>query len=444
MSSEIKNLKDLNEKNIAVLGLGIENYALVKYLLKKKVNCDITICDDRPATEFLEKYNELDKRKNISWKLGEYAHEHLDGFDVLFRSPGWPIEEPGIQAALKMGVALTSSIKLFFYLCPTEKIIGVTGTKGKGTTASIIYAILKKANKRAWLGGNIGVAPFSFIEQVKKTDWIILELSSFQLEDMTASPRIAVMTNFAREHLSSADPDNPNCHKSMQAYWRAKANIFKWQRQGDWLIAQKRLAIRINKLKPRSKIIYFKKLYLESKLQGEHNKENIAAAAEVAGLAGIKQSVIKRSIAKFPGLEHRLEFVRRVKDIAYYNDSFATTPDSAITALKSFSQPLILLAGGAEKKSDFKRLVKIIKQRVKFIILFKGEATPRLQKLLRQKNFPKRNIKLVDSMREAVARAREAAQTGDIILLSPACASFGIFKNYKERGELFKQAVRKL
>ena len=253
-----------------------------------------------------------------------------------------------------------------------------------------------------------------------------------------------MLTNFAREHLSSADPDNPNCHKSMQAYWRAKANIFKWQQRGDWLVAQKRLAIRINKLKPRSKIIYFKRSCLRSKLQGEHNKENIAAAIEVAQLAGIRRSVIKQVIVKFPGLEHRLEFVRQAKDIAYYNDSFATTPDSAITALKSFSQPLVLLAGGAEKKSDFKRLATIIKQRVKFIVLFKGEATPRLKKLLRQKNFPARKIKQVNSMREAVLTARKEARPGDVILLSPACASFGIFKNYKDRGNQFKQIVRKL
>src|SRR3989338_3298196 len=187
------NLNQLNNKKVGILGLGIENLALIKYLLKHKIRCQITVCDAR-----LEIKNKLP----VLWQLGKKFKQDLDKFDILFRSPGWPIDCPGICEALKAGVELYSPMKLFFALNPAKNIIGVTGTKGKGTTASLIYEILKQAGKRVWLGGNIGVAPFAFIDEIKKNDWIVLELSSFQLEDTTASPRVAVVTNFYSEHLA--------------------------------------------------------------------------------------------------------------------------------------------------------------------------------------------------------------------------------------------------
>ena len=191
----------------------------------------------------------------------------------------------------------------------------------------------------------------------------------------------------------------------------------------------------------KSKIKYFAKSELASKLVGEHNKENIAAAVEAAKLIGIKEKAIAAAVKGFSGIEHRIELAGIVKDVKYFDDSFATTPESAIIALKSFQQPIILLAGGAEKGSNFKELARVIKRKVSFLILFKGDATPRLKQEVVKTGFDQKKIKVVNSMREAVTVAYKNSKTGDVILMSPACASFGIFKNYKERGKLFKQEV---
>ena len=442
-------LKDLQNKKIAILGLGIENIALVRYLLKHKVKCEMTICDKRGKKQLGENNQRLLRRfasrNDIRWQLGKDYNKNLDKFDVLFRAPGWPIIPLKSPLPPLIKGALTSPMKLFFELCPSKNIIGVTGTKGKGTTASLIYEILKTAGKRVWLGGNIGTAPFEFLDKIKKNDWVALELSSFQLEDLTVSPQIAVIANLYPEHLKPADPNNPNYHKSMADYFKAKANIFRWQKESDFLISNDQFPISKqipnSKFQTRSKIIYFKKSNLPSKLVGEHNKENIAAAAAVAKIAGVKNEVIKKAVAGFNGLEHRLELAREYNGVKYYDDSFATTPESTIIALKSFASPIILFLGGAEKGSNFKKLAKEVKHRVKFVILLNGDATPRIKKELLKVGFKADSMKLADNIKEAVKFAKAKAAPGDIVLLSTACASFGMFKNYKERGDLFKAEV---
>ena len=397
----------------------------------------------------------------MHWRLGKNYDKNLKDFDIIFRIAGYPIFSPEIKKAKKADVEISSPAKLFFELCPTKNIIGVTGTKGKGTTASLICHILKQGfrhspmsgdcgatekagGKQVLFGGNIGIPMFSFMRKIKKNDWVVLELSSFQLEDMAVSPKIAVITNFSREHLAPADPNNPNYHRSLADYWEAKMNIFKWQKKEDRTILSKNLEVRSKKYKLKSKVIFFDKSDLPSKLIGEHNKENIAAAVKVAKLVGVKQNVIKDAVANFKGLEHRLEFVKSVNGVKYYNDSFATIPESAITALKSFSQPIILLAGGADKGSCFKQFAKEIKKSVKFIVLLNGKATPRLKKELLKAGYPKSKMKLVYNIKDAVRVANKNAENGDIVLLSTACASFGMFKNYKERGEMFKREVKKI
>jgi UDP-N-acetylmuramoylalanine--D-glutamate ligase len=428
-------------KKVGILGLGIENYALIKFLITQRIKCKITICDSRNYEELIVKYKFLANKKGISWKLGVDEIKRLDGFDVLYRSPGWPVFDPAIAEAVKLGVKFSSAINLFFRLCPTENIIGITGTKGKGTTATLIYEILKEAGKRVWLGGNIGIAPFEFLSKIRKTDWVVLELSSFQLEDLRFSPHIAVITNFYSEHLAPADPNNPNYHKSIKKYWSAKVNIIKLQKNHDKAIINIKLKKR-NLNYGTGKRIFFDKSDLLSKLPGEHNKENIAAAVLSAKAVGIKNSIIVKTVAKFKGLEHRLELVKILNSVKYYNDSFATTPEAAITALKSFKEPIVLLAGGADKKSNFGQLARIIKRKVKFVILLAGNSTPRIRKELAELNYSKNKIFLTGNIKMAVKKAREIARSGDIVLLSPACASFGMFKNYKERGSLFKEAVR--
>lgn len=436
-------LSDLKNKKIALLGFGIENQALLKYLAAKKLNCEITICDYRPSIKDFFKLK-LPKAIKLDWKLGKGFDSGLEVFDFMFRSPGWPTFCPGITEALKHGAILYSPMKLFFDLCPTKNLVGVTGTKGKGTTASLIQAILKEGRKKAWLAGNIGVAPFEFIRKIKKTDWVALELSSFHLEDLHLSPRISVITNLFPEHLQAADPHNPNYHKSLLGYYKAKENIFLHQGRTGNLIANASLKNKILKAKPKGKVFFFTKSNLPSRLVGGHNKENIAAAEIVAKLAGVKIKDIKKAVAKFKGLEHRLELVKEKNKVKYYNDTFATTPESTMTAINSFAGPVILLAGGAEKNSDFKKLARVIKAKVKKVILLEGSATPRLKKELLKAGFPLSNMHNALNINQAVGQAVKCAQPGDIVLLSTACASFGMFKNYKERGKFFKEEVKKI
>ena len=432
MSNKLDKLKN---KKIVILGLGIENKALVEFLIKKKVEAEITICDARVGVRV--------EIKGVKWHLGKNYDKNLDKFDIISRVAGYPLFSKEIKKALMSGSEVTSPVKLFFEFCPTKNIIGVTGTKGKGTTSAFIFEILKKAGKKVFWGGNIGIPVFGFFNKVKPDDWVVLELSSFQLEDLNISPRIAVITNFTKEHLAPADPNNPNYHKSLREYRRAKNNIVKFQKPGDVAIVNEKLEIGNWKL-GKGKIIKFGKSELESELIGEHNKENIAAAVETAKIIGINNEIIKKAVKNFKGLEHRLQKVAYKKGIAYYNDSFATTPEATMTALNSFSSPIILLVGGAEKNSDFKKLARAIKSRVIFVILLRGKATPRLKREILRVNYPKNKIRMVTSIVEAVRLAKKKAEKGDMVLLSTACASFGMFKNYKERGELFKKEVMKL
>ncbi len=203
-------LKKLENKDLAFLGLGIENVALLKYIFKKKINCNITVCDARPDLTNNPNFNFLKNKKKVNWKTGKNYDKNLENYDIIFRSPGFPLFNPNLVCAEKRGVEISSPMKLFFDTCPAKNIIGVTGTKGKGTTSSLIYHILKKAGTRVFSGGNIGVAPFNFFEKIKTNDWVVLELSSFQLENLHKSPKIAVFTNFYKEHLKPTDPNNPN------------------------------------------------------------------------------------------------------------------------------------------------------------------------------------------------------------------------------------------
>jgi len=417
------HLQNLKGKKIALLGLGLDNQALLALLKQQKIKVDITIKDARQDPKGFNK--------------------NLYKFDILFRSPGWPLFCPGIIEALKKGQTVVSSpLNVFLKLCPTKNIIGVTGTKGKGTTASLIYQILKDAGKKVWLGGNIGVSPLTFLNKIKPTDYVVLELSSFQLEDLRFSPKISVITNLYKEHLAPADPNNPNYHHSFNEYWQAKLNIAK-KPENEYLVANKSLAPKLKKEKISGKLIFFTASSLPSKLVGDYNQQNIGGALEVAKILKIKESQAKKTIANFGNLEHRLEFVEEINGVKYFDNSFSTTPESTVLDLKSFTSPIIQIAGGADKGADFKDLAKTMKAKVKFLILLPGKGTLRIKKELQIVKLPKEKIKEVASMEEAIKIAEQKANAGDTVLLSTACASFGIFKNYKERGDLFKKYVRK-
>lgn len=441
------NLENLKDKSIAMLGFGSENVELCRWLIKHKAPCRITILDQDEAVK--EKYPEFNF-SGIEWGLGKGYDKFLTGYDFISRVAGYPLFTPSIKKAIRNKVIITSPTKFFFEFCPSKNIIGVTGTKGKGTTSALIVEILSTAGKKVFWGGNIGIPMFSFIDKLNSSDWIVLELSSFQLEDLELSPHIAVLTNLQKEHLKPADPNNPNYHKSYKDYIKAKLRIFAEQSKDDFAVINKKIDFakissgRGKAILGRGKKVYFAKLDYPSRLVGEHNKENIAAAAAAANLAGVKKAVIKKAVKKFKGLEHRIEYIDEIKGNEYYDDSFATTPQAAITALDSFADPIILIAGGADKGSDFYSFAKLAKKKTKAMILFKGKGSKRIKKELAKIKYDKEMIFATDNMKDAVFLAKKYAKENDIILLSPACASFGVFKNYKERGDLFKEEVRNI
>lgn len=439
------NLEKYYNKKIAILGLGSENEALLIWLSKQRAQLDITVYDRRPLEALAEKKEKIARLAGpltIGWRLGEQSQDTLEEYDELWRSPGWPIFCPQVQAALKQGRQLTSPMNLFFEICPSQQIIGVTGSKGKGTTSSLIADILDQAGYQVFLGGNIGVAPFSFLDEITANSWVVLELSSFQLEDLNYSPHIAVVTNLYEEHLAPADPLNPNYHKTLADYWLAKQQIFRHQTINDWLVINKKLESQLDINLSHGQIKWFTKIDWPSQMVGQHNQENVAAAQAVAGIIGLSEDIIKKAVAEFRGLEHRLEFVATKQGISYYDDSFATNPIATEIALKSFDQPVILLAGGADKGNDFNQLAKTIASRqVRAVVLFDGAASPRIKSDLLAAGYSSDKIFPADSMDKAMSLAKQKAVDGDIVLLSTACASFGLFNNYKERGNLFKQAV---
>lgn len=439
------NWQNYSGKRIAVLGLGSENEALILWLAAQGKMMDITIYDRRPLETIAEKKEKIMRAVGsltVSWRLGEQSEDSLEDYDELWRSPGWPIFCPQVQGALQNGRRLNSPMNLFFEICPRQQIIGITGSKGKGTTSSLIANILESAGQTVFLGGNIGVPPFSFIDKVTEKSWIVLELSSFQLEDLRYSPHIAVITNIYEEHLAPADPLNPNYHKTPEDYWLAKQQIFQHQASRDWLVVNQKLKDNLDINLINSQFKFFSKLNWPSHLVGQHNQENIAAAQAVVEIIGLSEKISQSAVANFKGLEHRLEFVATKDGISYYDDSFATNPIATMIAVTAFDRPVILLAGGADKGNDFRLLAQTIVERsVKAVILFNGTASPRLKSDLLVAGYPEKMILPADSMNQAMQSAKQKAVDGDIVLLSTACASFGIFNNYKERGNLFKQAV---
>ncbi len=462
------NLKELQGKLVAVLGFGLEGQAITRYLLKHGIKP--VLFDEKIWDKWDKDRQSLIKSLDINFIFGPDCYKELAGFDIIFRSPGIPLSKVKGQ---RSDVVITSQTKWFFEHCPC-KIIGVTGTKGKGTTSTLISEILKLQFRisnfefQVYLTGNIGKEqPLDFLDNLTKDDWVVYELSSFQLQDLDRSPHIGVVLMVTQEHL--------DYHKDVEEYCQAKESIVKFQSVEDYSVinmdyessvkignngaGQKRyfsargksgvdcyvkdgaFYLKNNGSSPDEPFVEAKDL----QLRGEHNWENVCAAATAAISAGCSLDTVKTGALAFKGLEHRLEFVDEKNGVKYYNDSFSTTPETAIAAIKSFSEPEIVILGGSSKNSDFTELGKTIveSKNIKCLVLIGLESGRILDAINSSGKIEAQILQGAESMQEIFGQIASVAKAGDVVLLSPACASFGMFKNYKDRGEQFKFFVEK-
>ncbi|MBL8030028.1 MAG: UDP-N-acetylmuramoyl-L-alanine--D-glutamate ligase [Candidatus Doudnabacteria bacterium] len=452
-------IKDLKDKLVAVLGFGLEGQATTKYLLKHGVKP--VLFDERPLESFEAGEQDFIKAENLNFIFGPQAFLELKGFDVVFRSPGIKLSE--IQDKVSTKTVITSQTKYFFEHCPA-KIIGVTGTKGKGTTASLIFEILQATSYKlppsVYLTGNIGnVQPLEILDELKKEDVVVYELSSFQLQDLTQSPHIGVCLMVTSEHL--------DYHKSVEEYWQAKSAITRFQTKNNFTVVNVDYegSKYIGSLGEGIKIFVSTKQVLQEgvcldgekikavfgslnlsiplpvvRLRGRHNLENILASIAACLALGYEVQSILETVKNFNGLEHRLEFVGEKNGVKYYNDSFSTTPDTAIAALESFSEKIVVILGGSSKKSNFAVLGEKLNtaNNIRGVVLVGDEGSNIKAQI---KNSAIQILEGAKNMAEIVKQANSLAESGDVVLLSPACVSFGMFKNYKDRGEQFKYQI---
>lgn len=441
--------KSIKNKKITVLGIGVSNLPLIEFLAEN--GACVTACDKR--SELGEEAAKL-KKYDIKYCLGENYLDSIDG-EIVFKTPGMRYDLPQLNAARKRGSIVTSEMEVFFDLCGA-KIIAVTGSDGKTTTTTLISEMLKKQGFKVWVGGNIGRPLLGEIDNIKDTDVVVLELSSFQLHTMKSSPNIAVVTNLSPNHL--------DMHKDMDEYVSAKKNIFLHQKKGDRLVLNydneitrgfcaeavnepvffSRKNEQENGVYLKDGVVYYQKEPVlradEIRIPGMHNVENYMAA--IAALWGMVSAENIRSVAReFGGVEHRIEFVREKDGVKYYNDSIASSPTRTAAGLKAFNQKVILIAGGYDKHIPFDSFGADIKEHVKKLFLT-GNTAQKIKEAAN--NAGMYDVVICPGFKEAVILASKSAKSGDVVILSPACASFDMFKNFAVRGETFKKIVNEL
>lgn len=420
---------------VAILGFGIEGRDAAGYFLKKKA--DVTVFDKKPEDELdISSFNVA----QITWVCGEdYLKNGIAGFDIIVRSPGIRADIPEILEALKDGANLTSCTKIFFDECKTP-IIGVTGTKGKGTTASLIYEGLKACGKKVLLLGNIGEPLLSALDSTLNVDYVVLELSSFQTIDLHKSPHIVVVTNITVDHL--------DWHKDEDEYHQAKKQLWTNQTKQDYLIvnADDSISMKLSDGAPGNVQTYTGENDKANELMipGKHNLYNANAALLAITLTGSDSVKAWKGISSFEGLEHRLEKIAEVGGVTYINDSYATNPEPTIAAIHSFEQAKILILGGSSKGADFSKLSEEITNNNVLGVVLIGDEAENIKSRLKLSNYKGINKDGGKTMEEIVKVAKSLAKPGNVVLLSPACASFGLFKDYKDRGKQFKKQVLKL
>lgn len=454
--------KKLEKQKVAVIGLGVSNIPLIDYLYQK--GAETAIFDDREENKIDKQIIEKIKEYKFTYYLGKDNLKNLKGYDIIFRSPSCLPTKTELVEEKARGAIITTEIEQLMKIAPC-KIIGITGSDGKTTTTTLTYEVLKNAGYNCYLGGNIGIPLFTKLNEIKPDDIIVLELSSFQLMDMDMSPDISAITNITPNHL--------NIHKDYQEYIDAKKNIFKHQNVNGVVVLNADNEITNNcQDEAKGKIVLFsskQKLkygYIvedgiikecndgirkhivsakDLKLKGIHNLENICTVlALTEDLVDTDEAI--KTIKEFSGVHHRLELVRTLNDVEWYNDSASTTPTRGISALNSFNKEIVLIAGGADKNLDYTPIAKPIIEKVKSLILI-GQTATKIYEAVK-KELEKQNktldIHMCETLKQSIELAKRIAKPGQIVLFSPASTSFDMFKDMYDRGNKFKEEVNKL
>ncbi len=470
------NISDFAErtanKKIAVLGLGISNFPLIEFLHKCGAG-QIVGFDKSDTKEMTESLDELKKKVPFTYYLGsDYLNHLTDDFDEIYKTPVIRYDIPELERARKRGCLVTGEMEEFMKICPA-KIYAVTGSDGKTTTTTILYNLLKENNKNKdiniWVGGNIGKPLLSFVDRIKENDKVVLELSSFQLMNMPISPDIALITNISPNHL--------DVHKSYEEYIEAKKSIFKHQNGCGMTILNKDNAVTKNMISEvksnvrlfgwgsdgteKHECVYCEngKIYAKTnriteimdikdiRIPGMHNVENYMAA--IAALINEVNIEDIDNVAKnFNGVEHRIEFVREINGVKYYNSSIDSSPNRTIHALSVFENSIVLIAGGKDKNIPYDDMGKAIYDKVRVLVLT-GPTAEKIERSARDEyksqNMPYNILTIhCKTYEEAVNAAYREARSGEVVLLSPASTSFDMFKNFEERGKVFKQLVNSI
>lgn len=453
-------MDDFYGKRLVILGLARQGKALAAFAAQ--AGARVTVSDLRSAEKLQDVMAELEGLR-ITYVLGEHPMELLDGTDALAISGGVPIDAPLVEEAQRRGIPVTNDSQEFVKRAPAS-VIGITGSAGKSTTTALTGLMGQMAGRRTWVGGNIGRPLLADLHKMAADDMVVQELSSFQLELWRQSPSVAAVLNITPNHLDR--------HKTMAAYVKAKANILRYQQAGDTAVlsADDSGSLALSRL-VQGRLRLFSlmrevedgaflrdgRIWLRNgsesavctvediRLRGRHNVLNILAAVTLADSVGTPIEAMRRAIRAFTGIEHRLELVRTWRGVHYINDSIATAPERVLAALASFSEPIILLAGGRDKEMEWAPWVERVRAQVKHVILF-GDLAEMLEKHLTEPSPDNGRLRLtrVDTLAEAVTVAAETAESGDVVLLSPGGTSFDTFTNFTERGEVFRQLVRKL
>lgn len=434
--------KKYNGKRVLILGLGLNKGGLGSTLFFASVGATVRVTDLRNKDELEPAIKELLGYKNISYTLGEHLYSDIDWADLIIRNPAIKPENEFLNYALKKGKSIEMDMGILLEFVDSSQIIGITGTKGKSTTSSLIFEVLKKEfGERVIFGGNIGKSVMDAIPLVKRDSIVVLELSSFQLqafEQHGISPHIAVITNIYPDHL--------NYHKTLEEYIEYKKVIAKYQKTGDLLFIRRDDLVTdtihfLEGIKGQIKRFSAQDLPqdFKPKLPGEHNKENMAAALCVSKELGATEAKVLAIMGQFGGVKYRLELVKDQGGIKIYNDTAATTPNAAIAALKAMPG-CILIAGGMNKKLDYSEFSKIVDEYAGKVFLLQGDATEELK----VKSSKCKIAKEYNNLEKLLEDVKSEVKDGDVVLFSPGATSFNLFKNEFDRGEKFNQAVEKV